>query len=287
MPVAERRPAPPLDAAIASIWAYEDTPGPRRLERVLPNGAAQLIVNLTEDETRCYRTTPSGVVPVRMPGAILSGLATSARIIDTDEQACVVGVTFRPGGTLAFARESAEALTDLDVPLDALWGARATSLLRERLLAAPTVSARLDVLERSLAARWCARAPHPATAYAVRMLRDGPTPSRIGWIADRVALSPRRFAERFARDVGITPKRYCRLLRFQDAVGRAHPGPSLDWAGFALACGYYDQAHFIHEFQAFAGMTPTAYAAGRTAFPNHVTFLQSGAGAACEDGPHG
>lgn len=275
----QRRPGPPLDAAIASIWTTDDTPGTRRLERVLPNGAAQLIVNLHEDETRTYRTTPSGLACARLPGAILSGLGTTAQIIDTDEQVRVVGVTFRPGGTIAFVREPADALSGLDVSLDALWGPRATSRLRERLLAAPTLAARLDALEQTLVAAWQARAPHAAVAFAVRVLAADPALPRIGWITDRIALSPRRFVDRFAREVGITPKRYCRLLRFQRAVGRAHAAGGLDWAGLALSCGYYDQPHFIREFEAFSGMTPTAYAAARTAFPNHVAFLQSADGA--------
>jgi AraC-like DNA-binding protein len=52
----------------------------------------------------------------------------------------------------------------------------------------------------------------------------------------------------------------------------------VDWAEVALSCGYYDQAHFIHDFRAFSGLTPTGYRTARTAFQNHVSFLQSPAG---------
>ena len=60
-----------------------------------------------------------------------------------------------------------------------------------------------------------------------------------------IALSPKRFIERFKADVGVTPKRYCRLLRFQGVVSRAHNGGQtpIDWAALALNCGYVDQAH--------------------------------------------
>ena len=89
-------------------------------------------------------------------------------------------------------------------------------------------------------------------------------------------MSAKRFIERFKAQVGVSPKRYCRIRRFQQAVARAHRGRPVDWAQVALDCGYYDQSHFIHEFRAFSGLTPTAYQASRTPFQNHVKFLQSG-----------
>ena len=62
-----------------------------------------------------------------------------------------------------------------------------------------------------------------------------------------------------------------RVLKPPIAGGVGHAG----WIDVALSAGYYDQAHFIRDFQAFSGMTPSAYYAARTAFANHVTFLQS------------
>jgi AraC-like DNA-binding protein len=169
-------------------------------------------------------------------------------------------------------------LTDFDAPLDALGGARATARLREQLLEAATPDAALDVLEWTLRATCLGRARHPAVAFALEAFLRRPDVGRVGEVTSAIALSPKRFIERFKADVGITPKRYCRLLRFQQAVGRAHAAREVDWAEVALACGYFDQPHCIHDFREFSGLTPTAYGARRTAFQNHVTFLQSGAG---------
>ena len=74
----------------------------------------------------------------------------------------------------------------------------------------------------------------------------------------------------------MTPKRYCRIRRFQRALALANRGRHIDWARVALDCGYFDQAHFIHDFRSFAGLTPTEYQSARTSFQNHVKFLQSG-----------
>lgn len=271
----QRRPAPPLDRFVDAVWVCRNAPSPRRLERVLPSGTPQLIVNLMEDQTRIYRPVPGGLACDASPGSVI-GLATRHQIIDTDEQSYVAGVVFHPGGTLPFAALPAEALRDADVPLDTIWGSGAVARLRARLIEAATPDAALDVLEQTLLGVWRDRTPHPAVAFALAEFRARPLVTRIAAVTGAVGLSSRCFTQRFKAEVGVSPKRYCRLLRFQRMLAAARAPGTFNWGDLALACGYYDQAHFIHEFRAFSGLTPTAYAALRTRFQNHVTFLQDG-----------
>jgi AraC-like DNA-binding protein len=267
-----RRPAPPLDTAVSAVWYVRGVPRPFGFERVLPKGRAQLIVNLKEDRTRAYDER-GGCVEAR--GAVLSGLGPRFEIIDTDEQEHVVGVVFTPGGTAGFFRDSAWAMRGRDVPLEALWGVTGTALLREALLEAATPAAALDVLECALINARLDRGTHPAVAFALARFHHEPDVARVGAVTRGIGMSPKRFTERFKAEVGLTPKQYCRLQRFQRAVAAAHADDAIDWSDVALACGYFDQAHFIHDFRAFSGLTPGAYRRGRTVFPNHVTFLQS------------
>ena len=76
----------------------------------------------------------------------------------------------------------------------------------------------------------------------------------------------------FTAEVGLTPKVFSRLRRFRRALDRVADRPAVDWTVIALECGYYDQAHFIHDFRSFAGMTPTAYEQCRVSL-NHVAIL--------------
>lgn len=275
MPLWQRRPAPPLDLFIESLWFSHETPGPRRHERVLPTGGGQLVVNLAEDETRVYRETEAGLTCLTSPGSILSGLTSRAQIIDSDEQSYVAGVAFRPGGTVAFTPHPAHELADVDVPLDVVWGNGATRRLRTRLLESPTPTDALDVLERTLRDTWRGRGCHPAVAFALERFRCRPTAARVAEVTAAVGLSEKRFIERFKAEVGVTPKRYCRLARFQHVVTSAHPMSETNWAELAASCGYTDQAHLIHEFREFSGLTPRAFERHKTAHPNHVSFLQS------------
>jgi AraC-like DNA-binding protein len=273
----QRVPRRPLDAAIQSVWVYSAPPGPFALERILPTGRAQLIVNLTEDRLRAYATDP----PYRCttgPGTVLAGVSSRHAVIDTAETEHVAGVTFAPGGLSYLFNIPAYETRDVDVSLEDLWGRAQTMMLRERLLESRTPAAALDVLEDVLLQQWRPESLHKSVVYALDVFHRVPHLARIDAVSRTVGLSPKRFIERFTREVGVTPKRFCRLRRFQRVTTRIHEGQTVDWAQLAIECGYADQAHFNHEFREFSGLTPRRYLAQRGPFQNHVKILQSPAG---------
>lgn len=102
-------------------------------------------------------------------------------------------------------------------------------------------------------------------------------PDSIAVTTERVGLSSRRFIELFRRQVGLTPKVFCRVRRFQQVLERVHREEvhrgDMEWAQVALACGYYDQSHFIHDFRSFSGLTPCEYRAAATPHLNHVPLV--------------
>jgi AraC-like DNA-binding protein len=271
-----RVPRPPLNSVIESIWLYQNDPRPQALERILPTGAAQLIVNLKEDQTRLY-DPECPHRSVSTSGSVLSGVQSRFQVIDTSEQEYVAGVAFKPGGTVPIMRMPAHEASDTCISLELLWGPRRTATLRERLLGGNDIDSTLDALEAVLQEMWRPPGLHPAVDYALAAFDRAPLTTSIAKVTDAIGLSAKRFIERFKVEVGLTPKRYCRIRRFQRALTLANRGRQVDWTRVALDCGYFDQAHFIHDFRGFAGLTPTAYQSARTAFQNHVTFLQSGA----------
>jgi AraC-like DNA-binding protein len=271
-----RVPRPPLDSCVESIWVYQSDPRPQALERILPTGAAQLIINLKEDQTRLYNPE----FPYRClstSGSVLSGVQSRFQVIDTSEQEYVAGVAFRPGGAVPFMPVPAHETSDADIPLETLWGRRRTALLRERLLESDSLDAKLDALEAALQEMWTLPGLHPAVTFALATFDRAPLTTTIAAVTDAIGLSAKRFIERFKVEVGMTPKRYCRIRRFQRALTLANRGCPVDWTRVAQDCGYFDQSHFIHDFRSFAGLTPTGYQSARTAFQNHVKFLQYGA----------
>ncbi|MGA2596306.1 MAG: helix-turn-helix domain-containing protein [Bryobacteraceae bacterium] len=264
-----RKPAPPLDAFVNSIHYFEAPLRPYARERVMPDGCPMLIVNLSEDRTRIYdRKDPGRGETIN--GCILVGAQTEYNIIDTAGQVKIAGVHFKPGGAYPFLAPPADELHGAQLPLDVLWG-RFANQMRERMLEAETPEECLTIMEQALLAR--ARRPlfrHRAVEFALLEFRREPHSQTIGEVTEKTGLSPRRFIEVFRQEVGMTPKLFCRLRRFQQAIRRYSAGKPVEWTEVALEAGYFDQAHFIHDFRAFSGINPSAYAAARTQYHNHV-----------------
>jgi AraC-like DNA-binding protein len=137
--------------------------------------------------------------------------------------------------------------------------------LRE-LAAAPSWKARFGLVDRVLAdamddAVGAGRHPDPEIVGAWQELERRRGDVSISEIQAATGWSRRRLAARFREQVGLAPKAAARVLRFDRAVELlVRPAPR-SLASIALACGYYDQAHFNREFRRLAGCTPSAYLA--------------------------
>lgn len=262
-------PQSPLSEFVGCLWYWEGAPTTHSKERLLPNGEPAIIFNLCEDPIRIYDS--EDIIRFNEYGhAVLSGARANCFVIDAYQQERVVGVQFRPGGAFPFFPMPASETEGASVDLNDLWPNRAAEI-RERLLAAASVDEMFAILERCLVMQLVRPlALHPAVAYAIRRFRCSTDGGRVAEVTERIGLSARRFIQLFHQQVGLTPKAFCRVSRFQSVLRHIQRREDPDWADVALSCGYYDQAHFIHDFQAFSGFTPSAYLARRTAHLNHV-----------------
>jgi AraC-like DNA-binding protein len=244
-----RPPVPALASIVDYFWASSGAPA-HATERVVPTGTLELFVSLIDGDGKIYDADGKAST-----GSV-SGIAGAYRrpfTFDTREDSSVVGVHFKPGRAGIVIGIPPNELMDRHVDLEAIWGPRAREL-RERLCAAPGTTERFAILEAELLTRLDARRVHPAVDYALSVL-TGPQ-ARIAEITRSAGLSPRRLIEVFASAVGITPKRFGRVMRFQRATALAR-STSLDWTRVAHAAGYYDQAHLIRDFRELAAMTPS------------------------------
>jgi AraC-like DNA-binding protein len=262
-------PAPPLDKFIEYLWLFVSPPRAFVKERMMPSGSATLVINLLEDEVRNYTGDDLQIVH-RLPGSALTAAQSRSFVIDTIEQIDVMGVEFHPGGAWPFFGAAADELANQHVALKDLWGGSAESL-RAQLLAAPTPREKFWILERALT-RLAARPIQidECVAHAVRALSQSPQVQTIAALGQRMSISARKFSRLFTQQVGLKPKTFARVQRFNRVLAQIGLGREIDWASVVAQCGYYDQAHFIHDFRAFSGFIPTEYVERNKVHIRHV-----------------
>jgi AraC-like DNA-binding protein len=227
----------------------------------------QIVINLARD---FFLDCANDGTSHRNSPAIITGARATYEIIDTADMSELIGISFHPGGFSPLFLEAADRFCEQNVPLDAIWGARAESL-RERLAEVTAPSAKLLLMESLLAEKLPREVqPSPMVEFALTRLNRGPLSLSVHETARQTGWSIRRFSQVFREEVGVSPKTWARIQRFQRAVNLLHGGVEIPWPELALSCGYYDQSHFANDFHGFSGICPTSYCAQTRAWANHV-----------------
>ena len=260
--------SPTLAPHVEHLWMARGHLPIRWRNMILPDGAMELIVNLGDPQTLCALADPTRHTIFRQ--SWLSGERTEPIVIDEAGYVDLVGVRLRAGGAWPVLGIPLREFTDQVVELNAILGPEIATL-RDRLGEAATDDARFDLLEAWLTQRARARTQLTrSVTYALRVIHGGANAARIGRIAEEIGISHKHLLREFDRCVGLTPKLFARLCAFQRVIRSIGQRPEIDWADTAATCGYYDQAHLIHEFRAFSGLTPASYLTKRGPYLNYL-----------------
>jgi AraC-like DNA-binding protein len=265
------RPGPPLDRFVEHVTYYTDYTPDHTKEKLLPDGAVEIVVDLTETPKRLYdRNDHARSRAFR--GAWISGMRNHWIVIEAAPGSSMAVIRFRPGGAYPFLGFPVEAITDAVDQVEDVLG-RASASLRERILSADGLDARLAAIDAWLLERARGRLDtNPMIDYVTRRL-FAPAGIRIEDVVDEVGYSQRQLLATFRRWVGLGPKRYGRIRRFQGVLTDVVQRPATsepDWAEVALNHGYYDQSHLARDFRELAGETPRGYLAAYRGLENYL-----------------
>lgn len=271
-----RPPAGPLKPFFSLVWACGRPergalPGPVR-EHMLPTGCMHLVFRMTDGPMTTL--DPRSGMPVQRVGtATVAGARPGFYVRERCMPVCSVGAVLRPGAAKLLFGVSAAELTARHTPLEDLWGAAAAGM-RNRLLDVDECLARLALLESMLAARLAHVDPgRPAIGRALASL---PARDPVAAAVRRSGLSHRSFIARVRESVGLAPKRYLRILRFQKALHALRAGDGGSLAMHAAQAGYSDQAHLSRDFLELSGVTPREYLRRFPVEPNHLQVAPLG-----------
>jgi AraC-like DNA-binding protein len=268
----ERKPHPILEDTVRCLWTHEGTYSADTIQSITPDGCIELIFNFGSPYL-LLTTTP----PAVLPRAILVGFQKKTMPIAVDGTVKVLAARLFAWGALElFSDEIAcETVTALGPEWNSLVERLEAEVLQGRYEEATTI------LQEFLLQRVLSKTYDPKlVAAAAKLLYHTKGQCRIEELAESCHTSVRQLQRGFQRDVGATPKFFARTVRFEQAQRRLMLEPESELTGVAYDCGYFDQAHFIKEFRAFTGKTPSEYARDMSQLEDRlkskdVVFLKS------------
>src|SRR5262245_19841011 len=193
-------PKPPLSEFVELFWYWRGHEVQYAKERILPMATSELVIDLARGPSK----------------AGISGPQSESFIIKRTAQDELLGIHFRIGGAFPFIEFPVGELHDANITLGELWGDRQAGELLCRLHETTTIEMKFQVLET-----WLMRIAsrplkhHPVVSFAISEFRRDSNLLSSAAVADRSGFSQRRFIEIFRDEVGLTPKLFCRVQRFQ------------------------------------------------------------------------
>ncbi|WP_329557967.1 helix-turn-helix domain-containing protein [Streptomyces uncialis] len=260
----DARPAPALRRYVGSYVGFDLRGFPAGVHRGPPGRVLTAVISLS-DPLEMAAGVDDGS-PVTRFDSVAGGLMCRSVAIHHDGHQQGVQVSLTPLGARALYGMPAAALAHRLVPLDELLGTLGAELV-DRLRAATTWAARFTVLDQLLlraVRRGGDRLPRmrPEVAEAWRRLVAARGRVQVGAVAADLGWSRRHLTEQFRGEVGLAPKTFARVLRFEQAHELATAHDPLPWAAVATVSGYADQAHLVREWREFTGRPPTAWRRG-------------------------
>jgi AraC-like DNA-binding protein len=252
---------------------------PDAREHVLPTGGMHLVFRLSGPPLKLFGHADDARGQT-FGYAIIGGARAAFYMRDVSVATRSVGAQLQPGAARVLLGAPEDALAGQHTPLEAVWGEPQAATALERLHEAGEPALQLQVFEALLTQRLAAalraglHGLHPAVAATLGPLTTASNPS-IADLVTHSGYSHRRFIALFRGAIGLGPKEYARVMRFDRALALA-ADPEKSWVDIAIDAGYSDQAHLSREFSALAGMSPQAWRQTGSASPRHVPATATG-----------
>ncbi|HYC51591.1 MAG TPA: helix-turn-helix domain-containing protein [Gemmatimonadaceae bacterium] len=248
--------APPPQALarfVACLWSMRIPVRTDTRMRILPNGCVDIVVYASD--TSLGEGSAQIVAPPHR--SFVVGSTLRSFFVRSSGSRHVVGASLLPAGVQALLGVPARVIGERIVLLEDIVGATAIAM-EDRILSTTHDRALSGIGDALLRLRASREVP-PVIARAVHSIRAAGGQRRIDALARETNLSARQLERAFLEHVGVSPKTYSRLVRFDRAARGINTRGPLPWSQFALVHGYSDQAHLVNEFTAFAGIPPAQF----------------------------
>lgn len=262
-------PIAPLNQFIESFFYYTGLNPEHSVDRFLPDGNVQMIFDLTDHPKYIYDNDTLKEVQT-CKNVWFSGFRTEPITIPSGKESEMLIVNFHKGKAFPFLSEPLHSLTNHVVDAELVLNKEILDL-RERLKDGKIIEQKFQLLEDGLLEQYkSSLQQNPFVDYVISTIVTSPNQHSLKEISSKVGYSHKHLINIFKTNVGVAPKEFLKIIRFQKAIEEIQLQNTMNWSSIAFDCGFYDQSHFIADFKTFSGYTPTKYLKQRGEFLNYI-----------------
>lgn len=256
MHFATHQPSEPLTQYIESIFHFKGFMPDHSIERVVPDGRIYLIFEL-DDLPRNTFDNQSLKPNAEYRRAWLSGMHKNYISISAHPNSEMFVVQFKPGGLWPFVKQDVSDFNDKVLSAQQIFGEQVL-VLREQLKAASDDDSQQFQLAQAFLNKLADFRQQPGDILVSQLVSaiQSNSASQLQDIVNASGYSQKQAIQLFKQRVGLNPKSFQRIVRFNEILPLVQKKQSIAWETICADCYYYDQSHFIREFKAFCGYSP-------------------------------
>lgn len=239
-----------LQGLVKEIWIYENEDDTPAVQKVIPDGYSEIIIHYGDP----YKIKIADQWEIQSPILFSSQISHYFSLENTGKSG-MIGIKLFPTtffelfqiDIAPFSNQVislAQIIPDLIGQLSDIKHQKSTEL---------KVQAAQDWLISHLPKRKTSK-----TREAVELILEKKGLLDFEQLESKTGLSSRQIERVFKKEVGLTPKFYSRIIRF-NYIFEVMKNEKDSWVKTALQSGYFDQSHFIKNFKEFTGEEPSSY----------------------------
>lgn len=259
----------PLNQFVESFVYYKDYFPAHSVDRYLPDGNVTVIIDLTDYPKFIYDNHTLKEIQA-CKNVWFSGIRNNCITIPSGRDSEMFIINFHKGKAYPFVEMPLNELTDYVVDGELVMTNEILNI-REALLGLQSPAQKFIFVENYLLKIFGNKLQtNPFVDFAVTRILQMPHQATIENISQKVGYSQKHLIELFKKHVGLTPKSFLKVIRFQKVIAEIEHNQNINWTNIAYESGYFDQAHFINDFKNFSGYTPGQYLQLKSPFLNYI-----------------
>ena len=248
----------PLNHFIDHLYYYAGFNPAHAIDRFLPDGQIQLIIDFTETPKHIYHNETLKEIQ-SCSRAWFSGFRTKPITIPSGRESEMMIIQFKSGRVLPFVDSPLWVLKNMVVDAEQVLKIPILEL-REKVQHCLSASQKLEIVATEFLRFYQNQfIDNPFIDYSIQEIHQSPNQTVLKDLSQKVGYSQKHIIKMFKDHVGVTPKEYLKVIRFQKAIQEIEANHEINWTSLALDCGFYDQSHFISDFKDFSGYKPSTY----------------------------